>query len=127
MRFRWACPCGRRAAPSLALSQWERGGGRRVGIGGFRCRGWLGSRGSAARDAYDEAQRSNQEVAARRDRIAATLRERFGWQVWPSAANFLLADTGERPARDVYEGLKQRRVLVRYFGKPPVENCLRIS
>jgi histidinol-phosphate aminotransferase len=47
--------------------------------------------------------------------------------VWPSATNFLLARPARTPARAVYEGLKERRILVRYFDKPGLEDCLRIS
>ncbi|CAA9294692.1 MAG: Histidinol-phosphate aminotransferase [uncultured Chloroflexi bacterium] len=83
--------------------------------------------GVAALRAYDEAQAYNRDTAARRDRLAALLRERFGWRVWPSAANFILAETAPRSARDVYEGLKQQRILVRYFDRPRIENALRIT
>jgi histidinol-phosphate aminotransferase len=83
--------------------------------------------GSAALASWDEAQRNNREIAARRDRLAEMLCRRYGWTVWPSAANFLLADPRPRAACEVYEGLKRRRILVRYFGTAPIENCLRIS
>ena len=83
--------------------------------------------GCAALDAYDEAMANCRAIAARRDQLAALLRERFGFHVWPSATNFLLVDTGARGARQVYEGLKRQQVLVRYFAKPRVENCLRIT
>jgi histidinol-phosphate aminotransferase len=83
--------------------------------------------GLAALRAYDEAHANNTEICARRDRIAAVLQDRFGWHVWPSAANFLLVDTGPRQAREVYEGLKTQRILVRYFARPRLENCLRVS
>ena len=32
-----------------------------------------------------------------------------------------------RPAAEVFEGLRRRRVLVRYFARPRLEGCLRIS
>jgi histidinol-phosphate aminotransferase len=83
--------------------------------------------GIAALRAHDEAQAHNRDTAARRDRLAALLRERFAWKVWPSAANFILVDTAPQSARDVYEGLKQQRILVRYFNRPRIENALRIS
>lgn len=83
--------------------------------------------GVAALRAYDEAMAENRALATRRDRVAQTLRERFGWQVSPSATNFLLADTSPRPARQVYEGLKQARILVRYFDRPRLQQCLRIT
>jgi len=67
-------------------------------------------------------------IVARRERYARLLAERFGFHVFPSAANFLLVDTGSVPARAVYEGLRQRRILVRgYFSHPRIANCLRIT
>jgi histidinol-phosphate aminotransferase len=83
--------------------------------------------GVAALKAFDEAVANNRLLCERRDRTAALLRERFGWRVWPSAANFLLADTSPRPAREVYDALKAQRVLVRYFGRPRLDTCLRIT
>lgn len=83
--------------------------------------------GVAALESFEESVAQNAALGERRDRTAALLRDRFGWRVWPSAANFLLADTSPRPARDVYEGLKAQRVLVRYFGRPRLETCLRIT
>ncbi len=83
--------------------------------------------GLAALDCYELAMANNRALAARRERVAQLLRERFGWRVWPSRANFLLVDTAPRPAREIYEGLKQRRILVRYFQRPRIEQCLRIT
>jgi histidinol-phosphate aminotransferase len=83
--------------------------------------------GVAALKAFDEAQASNREIAMRRDRVAELLRDRFGWRVCPSSANFLLVDTSPRTARQVYEGLKEQRVLVRYFDRPRLRTCLRVS
>ena len=83
--------------------------------------------GVAALAHFDAAAESNRQLGERRDRTAAELRQRYGWRVWPSAANFLLADTSPRPARGVYEGLKAQRVLVRYFARPRLDTCLRIT
>jgi histidinol-phosphate aminotransferase len=83
--------------------------------------------GIAALGVYEAAQANNREITARRERIAQTLRERFGWRVWPSATNFMLVDTSPLPARDVYAGLKERRVLVRYFSRPRLDTCLRVT
>jgi histidinol-phosphate aminotransferase len=83
--------------------------------------------GLAAVRHFDAALANCREIAARRDRYAAVLRERFGWTVWPSAANFLLAETAPRPAPEVLAGLRRRRVLVRYFSRPRLEGALRIS
>ncbi len=68
-------------------------------------------------------------IMATREQTAQDLRE-LGLRVLPSGANFLfaggdgLADPG---GKAVYEALKERGVLVRYFGKPRLANWLRIS
>lgn len=67
-------------------------------------------------------------IVERRERYARLLAERFGFTVFPSAANFVLVDTAAVPARAVYEGLRERRILVRgYFSHPRIANCLRIT
>jgi histidinol-phosphate aminotransferase len=83
--------------------------------------------GIAAMAHYHTALASCAQIAARRDRYAALIRERFGWHVWPSATNFLLVRTAPLPAPEVHEALRRRRVLVRYFARPRLEGCLRIS
>ncbi|MGH2350728.1 MAG: histidinol-phosphate transaminase [Chloroflexota bacterium] len=83
--------------------------------------------GIAALKHYETAMANAREIAARRDRYAQVLRERFGWKVWPSATNFLLAETAPRAAREVFEGLRSHRILVRYFDKPRLRGALRIS
>ena len=46
----------------------------------------------------------------------------------PSQANFVLARVPEdRGAEQVYEALLARKILVRYFEAPRLEDCLRIS
>ena len=83
--------------------------------------------GIAAMEHYDEVTANAAEIARRRDRYARVLAERFGWRVWPSATNFLLVDTGDRPAGEVHQALKRQRVLVRYFNRPRISNALRIT
>lgn len=83
--------------------------------------------GVAALQAFDVAQANNQQIMERRERVARILHESFGWKVWPSATNFLLADTSPHVARDVFERLKEQRVLVRYFDRPRLDTCLRIT
>lgn len=73
--------------------------------------------------------------AYHRELIARTLGERtrleqalkrFGW-TWPdSAANFLLADVGDR-AGDLYRALKARGLLVRWWDRPELAQRLRIT
>jgi histidinol-phosphate aminotransferase len=83
--------------------------------------------GLAALRHFDAALANCREIAARRDRYAALLRERFGWTVWPSATNFLLVETAPQAAPEIFEGLRRHKVLVRYFSRPRLAGALRIS
>ena len=83
--------------------------------------------GIAALARYELAMAANRRLARRRDELAATLRTTFGWRVWPSATNFLLVEPQSQSAADVYEGLRERRMLVRYFRQRRLERFLRIS
>jgi len=51
----------------------------------------------------------------------------LGFAVWPSQANFLLVRPTAIGAREMYEGLKKRGILIRYFQQPKLEDKLRIS
>lgn len=65
-------------------------------------------------------------VCATRTRLAAELRQR-GFVLLDSATNFLFA---RRPGEDLaglYQGLKERRVLVRHFATPRLRDGLRIT
>jgi histidinol-phosphate aminotransferase len=52
---------------------------------------------------------------------------RMGFQVYPSHANFILARRKGQSQRDVYEKLKSKKILVRYFDSEGLQDCLRIS
>ncbi len=51
----------------------------------------------------------------------------LGFEVLPSAANFVFAKPSKLSAHDLYSLLKQRGVLVRHFAKPRIEDYLRIT
>lgn len=65
-------------------------------------------------------------VMKSRERLAAALGSR-GFRVLPSAANFLFASHGSRPAAELFRELRERQVIVRYFDRPRINNFLRIS
>ena len=65
-------------------------------------------------------------VVASRERLSTKLRE-LGFQVLPSAANFIMATHPEYPARELFRGLRQRGIIVRYFDRPRIDEYLRIS
>lgn len=48
-------------------------------------------------------------------------------RVFPSKANFVLAEFETGIAECLYQKLKERKILVRYWKQPRLENCLRIS
>lgn len=81
----------------------------------------------AALDAWDEYATVNLETASRRDRVADALRDRFGWHVWPSATNFVLATPLDADAAVIARRLKSERILVRHFGRARLDRSLRIS
>lgn len=74
------------------------------------------------------------QTIAAREQLAAALGELPGVHVYPSETNFLLcrlhpndAQTGEQRARTIKERLFQRGILIRYFDKPGLRDCIRIS
>ncbi len=66
------------------------------------------------------------KVKASRAKLTAGLQS-LGWRVWPSQSNFLLARPPKGDARAIYESLKARGILVRYFNGPRLDDKLRIS
>lgn len=74
-----------------------------------------------------EHMRANVENTKRtRERLIDSLRD-IGFDVYPSASNFLLARPPDGNAREVYEQLKERKILVRYFPLRRLDDRLRIS
>lgn len=69
---------------------------------------------------------TTRKVIATRKRTADELRKR-GFDVADSAANFLFVSHPAHPAADLFHGLKERGILVRYFQQPRIDNHLRIS
>ena len=80
---------------------------------------------AAIRDtAYTRAivERIRASRASLRDQLTA-----LGFRVWPSQANFLLARPADGDARRLYDELKARHILVRYFAEPGLSDKLRIT
>lgn len=66
-------------------------------------------------------------LVVERERLARELAA-FGFlHAYPSQANFVLFRVAGRPAHDLKRALEREGVLVRYFNKPGVSNCIRIS
>jgi histidinol-phosphate aminotransferase len=64
-----------------------------------------------------------------RETLFAALSHLPDVRVWPSRANFLLFKTLGRSAREVFEELQRRGVLIRNLDKPgtALEGCLRVT
>jgi histidinol-phosphate aminotransferase len=81
---------------------------------------------TAALEDQDHARGTWERVRAERTRLTAELGRR-GWQVIPSAANFLLATCPGGDARALYAALKARGILVRFFDRPGLTDKIRIT
>ena len=66
------------------------------------------------------------KIRETRDWFTAELRV-LGWEVIPSHGNFVFASPPDRNGKRIYEGLYERRILVRYFSDPVLAHGLRIS
>jgi histidinol-phosphate aminotransferase len=81
---------------------------------------------AAALDEVETMRANARRICRTRDRLTAGLRA-CGFRVWDSQANFVLAQRGSPSAATLYESLKRRRILVRYFDLPRLRDCLRIT
>jgi histidinol-phosphate aminotransferase len=80
---------------------------------------------AAVRDqAYLAETRS--KILVTRGRLIESLRG-LGFDVLPSQANFVWARRSGRPVKPLYEGLKARKILIRYMNYPGHGDGLRIS
>lgn len=66
-----------------------------------------------------------EKIKASRLKLGTHLKQ-LGFQVYPSQANFLLAQIPGK-AEHLYQTLKSRGILVRYFKQPRLEDKLRIT
>lgn len=66
------------------------------------------------------------KICRTRQETTDALRQR-GFTVLDSATNFLFARPAEKPAREIFEALRERGVLIRYFSAPRIDSWLRIT
>lgn len=67
-----------------------------------------------------------QAVISSREKLNTALGS-LGFEVLPSAANFIFARHPVRKASDLAQGLRERRVIVRHFNAPRIDQFLRIT
>jgi histidinol dehydrogenase len=68
-----------------------------------------------------------EKIVAERDRMYKRLGTVPWMEVYPSRSNFFLCRLKGREPRAVQAALAEKGILVRYFNKPGVRDCLRIS
>ena len=70
--------------------------------------------------------RNIRRIQQSRRQLSAGLRK-MDFYVYPSHANFLMVRKKEQNLKDVYEKLKSKKILVRYFDVPGLQDSLRIT
>lgn len=80
----------------------------------------------AALGDQDYYSRVNQIIVSEREKLSRLL-SHMGWKVLPSQANFIFTRHNEIPGKEVYEKLKSRGILVRWFNKPRINDFLRVT
>jgi histidinol-phosphate aminotransferase len=67
-----------------------------------------------------------ENIKAERARVSSELAQ-LGWSVLPSHANFILAAVPSGCGKEMYLGLKQQGILVRYWDLPGLHDKIRIT
>ncbi len=67
-----------------------------------------------------------ENIKSERMRLSSELTQ-LGWTVLPSQANFILATVPTGRGKEMYLGLKQQGILVRYFDLPGLQDKIRIT
>jgi histidinol-phosphate aminotransferase len=70
--------------------------------------------------------RNVRRIQRARKKLTSALK-RLGYRVYPSHANFIMARKTGQNLKGVYEELKRRKILVRYFDATGLRDCLRIT
>jgi len=124
------------------FSKWAGLAGLRVGYGVFP--DWLGGRIWPIKQPYNVNMAAQQaavasvqdadwllanveRLKAERSRLLESLRALDGLVVYPTESNFILCRVAGRDALELKRSLEREGVLVRYFDKPGLRDCIRIS
>ena len=82
--------------------------------------------GEASIDSNDYYMENVKKIIETRENLVASLKE-HEFHVLDSKANFIFVEHEKIPGKLLYEKLKERGVLVRYFSKKRIENFIRVS
>jgi histidinol-phosphate aminotransferase len=75
----------------------------------------------------DYLQHTIKAILSERKRLSDKLAGTGALIPWPSEANFILCSVRNNQAATVYQELRHRGILVRYFDTPLLTDCVRIS
>ena len=75
-------------------------------------------------DAYFK--KTTAKIIATRERVKKEMRE-LGFSFPDSKANFIFASHDKVPAEQIFRALREADIYVRYWNKPRIQNCLRIT
>ena len=81
----------------------------------------------AALDDQETFRENVARIKKTREHLINSLKK-LGFFVYPSQANFVMIKCqNANNAREIYEELKKRKILVRYIDQPRLDDCLRIT
>jgi histidinol-phosphate aminotransferase len=80
----------------------------------------------AAMEDTEHFERTRQAVIASRDMLTAALAQ-LGFDVLPSAANFIFARHSQHDAAQLAQALRMKNIIVRHFKLPRIDQFLRIT
>lgn len=83
-----------------------------------------GAREAIKDDNYFQETRS--KIMKSRERVSARLTE-MGFRVIPSQANFIFISSKQCPGHVLFQSLRGKGILVRYFDKPKIDNFIRVT
>lgn len=70
---------------------------------------------------------TSSQIVETRNRTVRQIRD-LGLKAYDSASNFILVRCRDgKQAKAIFEGLKSRNVMVRYFSNPGIDDCFRVS
>lgn len=81
---------------------------------------------AAALKDRDYYKKTTAEIIRTRDNFIAVLRS-MGFRVLDSRANFVFCTHPKFKAKDIFEYAKSKKIYIRYFNKPRIDNFLRIT
>lgn len=82
-----------------------------------------------ALDHVNELNKQTSQIKQDREALVVQLQSIEGIDVFPTQANFILFRCSRRPADEVFESLKQQKVLIKNLSRvsASLENCLRVT